>query len=65
MMLLCDGVAHDIVTDIVSDIVSADTVYCDGSNTCHDSGVKFSQHVYFMETLVKYYLAWRRVALTL
>ena len=61
MMLLCDGVAHDIVTDIVS----ADIVYCDGSNTYHDSGVKFSQHVYFMETLVKCYLIWRRVALTL
>ena len=61
MMLLCDDVAHDIV----SDIVSGDTVYGDGSNAYHDSGVKFSQRVYFMGTFVKCYLVWRRVALTL
>ena len=61
MMLLCDDVAHDIV----SDIVFGDTVYGDGSNTCHDSGVKFSQRVYFMGTFVKCYLVWRRAVLTL
>ena len=66
MMLLCDDVAHDIVSDIVfGDTVYGDTVYGDGSNACHDYGVKFSQRVYFMGTFVKCYLVWRRAVLTL